>query len=438
MPGAVRGIVSIIVLLNLLGSSGIAWAEQRDEGKGVEHQLLIPCANPLQGSDAGLLAWHTATELLTFGVDKLAGASCLDGSRKGRFGHLVFTWYVNHATRYYSHEVAHQYHNKRKNQHFWVDMSDWSYLAPKFVFNQWQDYWDSETLRRHIDSNGKSPHIISWWILTVQAGLYQEKFNAVYTVRRCDREGVTTYGDGMRYWVNQVGDFIYNARSGSDTVTKISIGKYYYLDANDITMYLLYMRDLGIIISRDDWLAASGVALFASGQTWNAVRALYRYLADGTESVPNLSFRLSDRISISPPNFYLFATYRGLYLQSETFIGGIRRTGDGLHVVLGTGLDSFDLEQTGPVDWLRMGAQYDSFAFDLRFIRLEVSPFCYLDFNRSFRHRGQSLGAELRAPISGRFSMRARIEHNRADMIERVIKNKDEGLYVLAALGIAL
>jgi hypothetical protein len=116
----------------------------------------------------------------------------------------------------------------------------------------------------------------------------------------------------------------------------------------------------------------------------------------------------------------------------------LRREGDGLHVVLGTGLDSFGLEQTGPVDWLRLGTQYDSFFLDLRFTRLDVSPFCYLDFDRGLRHRGQSVGAELHAPISRRFSLRARIEHNRADMIERVIKNKDEGLYVLAALGIAL
>jgi hypothetical protein len=216
------------------------------------------------------------------------------------------------------------------------------------------------------------------------------------------------------------------------------MGGYIWYDDNDITGYVALMKELGIRISSDDWMVSSGLAFFASGQTWNAARALYQYFISGDGSVKNISFRVSDRFSISPPNFYLFATVRGLYLETECFIHSESSSGKAVRVDIGTGLDSFGLNQTGPVDWLRFGGEYYSFQIGIPYSSLRFSPFCYLNFDRELRHKGQSVGFDLQAHLWGRFSFYSRFEHNRNDMEEQLIKNKENGVNILTALEIKL
>lgn len=427
MSGVVR-LVAIGVVFMVLAGDCIAGEEESGEVSfDCEGTLLIPLANPLQGMDANVLAWHSATEFLGSGLDYAAERMKLGSSRKRRFGHMLLMWYISQATAYYSHEIAHQIHNHRDNQHFWVDMGDWDNLVPEFKFNRFEDVWDLEDLTKY-----------DWHVVKEESGLYQEKFNSWFIGRNSDLDGSTDICNAMSFLHMHRSDFWYNLFYGGREVKWLSYKGYLCVDDNDVTGYILDMRDMGITISREDWLVASALALFASGQTWNSSRSLYRYLMDGRESMDNLRFSLSDRLTITPPNFYLFSTYRGLYMDMEVFLQGLLHRGDGIHFTLGTGLDSFGLNQTGPVDWVRVGGKYypDGRAVDL--VGFECSPFCYLNFDRDLRHRGESVGLEVRTPVWKRMFVRAMVEYSREDMHKQVIKYREEGVFFLAALGIAL
>ncbi len=389
--------------------------------------LLIPLANPLQDMDANMLAWHSAAELLGEGLDFTSEKIDLHSSRKRRFGHILLMGYFNKASAYYSHEIGHQIHNYRDNQHFRVDMGDWTHLVPEFVFNPFEDVWDLRNLDRY-----------DWIVVMEESGLYQEKFNAHFTARNSDAIETTSPYNGMAFLELHSHDFLYNLYYGKDEVDWLSYKGYLCVNDNDITGYIIDMRDKGITISRDDWLIASALAFFASGHTWNSARSLYSYLMYGNESVDNLKFNISDRLAITPPNFYLFSTYRGLYLDTEIYLEGLLQDEDGIHLSLGTGLDSFGLNRTGPVDWVRVGGRYYPGGSAIDLIGLKCSPFCYFNFDRGFQHRGQAVGLEMRMPVWKRLFFRAVVEYSRNDMHEQVIKYREDGVFVLTALGIAL
>lgn len=428
-------VLSAVLLMNAAPLD--AEEEMYQEPDSINHRrLILPASNPLKGFDANLFAWHTANELLFMGGDWFERRFSLSDSEGGRFTYILMSSYFNWATSYYSHEVAHQFLN-REHFTFWVDITDWfPYFVPEFVFSEGgYGFWDREELERYLEGELKqyTPRLV----LVYVSGLYQQKFNAGFVAEKSSLKELTSLNNALGFTINGLSDFAYLLYGKDDPAVVIRQDGYYWDANNDINGYISTMKDIGILISSDDWLISSGFAFFASGQTWNSVRALYHCFTNGEKQVDNLTFQLGEDYKISPPNFYLFPTVRGLYLETECFVhsqAGSRT----YRLSMGTGLDSFGLNQTGPVDWLRFGGSYYSYRIGIPNFPLSVSPFCYIDFDRSMRHRGQSLGFELRTPSWKRLSLYARLEHNRNDMKEQLIKNKEEGIYILTALEINL
>jgi hypothetical protein len=402
--------------------------------------VAIPLANPLKGFDASTIAWNSATQIFDASTQSIATALNWDESLEGRFAYLALAGYFDYATGYYSHETAHFFHQKTDTRHFWLDLANWSPFVPSFIKTPWADCWDARELQEYVYSNNPDldAKVRKWLILMGESGLYQEKCNARLVARLSSRKGGTEISNAISFILNHMSDAAYNMSYGTEPIGVIRNGSYNLKHDNDISRYLITMEAMGIMISRDDWLISSVLAFAASGQTWNSARAGYRYMAHGQRSVDNLAWSISDRIALSPPNFYLFSTYRGLYLESEMCIGIPSPANKRVNMVLGTGLDSFGLQRTGAVDWLRVGGRYDSIDLDLRFITLSLSPYCYADLTRGLKHRGQSLGAEIFCPLGARFSLQGTIEYNKNDILEGVIKNKDEGMYFLVAAGLNL
>jgi hypothetical protein len=402
--------------------------------------VSIPFANPLKGFDASTLAWNGVTQVFDASTRFVATAGRLDGSVTGRLAYLAIASYFDYATDYYSHETAHFLHQKTDKRHFWLNLDDWSRLVPAFRLTKWTDCWDPREL--HAYALGLEPgldaRVRRWLVLMGESGLYQEKVNARYIALSSSLAGNTTISSAISFVINHTGDVTYNFLADDGPRTSTRTNGYNLFGENDISAYARVMGEMGFTISRNDWLASSLLAFAASGQTWNSTAAACRYLTHGTRSVGNLTWSISDRIALSPPNFYLFPTYRGLYLESETRVGVSSQSEKQFHVVLGTGLDAFGLNQVGAVDRVRVGGRYDAFDLDLQFATFSFSPYCYADLDRSFRHRGQSLGAEVACPVGARFSLRADIEYNRNDVVEGIIKNKDEGMYFLLAAGFNL
>jgi len=437
--GVLRIYLILVLSAVLLMNAAPLYAEEEvyQEPDSINHRrLILPVSNPLKGFDANLFAWHTATELLFMGGDWFDGRINLSNSKPGRFIYILLSAYLNNSTSYYSHEVAHQFLN-REHFTFRVDITDWfPHLVPEFVFSESGfDYWDVDDLGRCLE--GDELDCSSRIILTYEAGLYQEKFNARLAALNSSICGKSNVNNSLAFLVNRIFEVQYIMIARDDPVEVIKQDGYYGYVYNDINGYISTMEDIGISISSDDWLLSSGLAFFSSGQTWNSVRALYHYFMSGEKQMDNLTFQLGEDYLISLPNFYLFPTVRGLYLEAECFVQSEEGSGT-YRFGLGTGLDSFGLNQTGTVDWLRFGGAYYSYRIGIPSFPLTVSPFCYIDFDRSLRHRGQSIGFELRTPSWKRLSLYTRFEHNRNDMEEQLIKNKDEGVYILTALEINL
>ena len=401
--------------------------------------VSIPFANPLRGFDASTVAWNSATQVFDASTRFIATTAHLDSSMKGRLAYLAIATYFDYATSYYSHEMAHCFYSRTGTRHFWVDLTDWSLLVPAFKKTKWIDAWDARESHDYVYSQNPDldARVRRWLILMGESGLYQEKFNARFVAQSSSRAGSTTISSAISFIKNHWEDVTYNLFAGDEPMITRT-GGYVLIQDNDITRYVDVMRDMGIIISRNDWLASSILACAASGQTWNSAHAAYQYTAHSQRSVENLSWSISDRVALSPPNFYLFPTYRGLYLESETCIGMLSQGKTEFLFALGTGLDAFGLNQVGAVDRIRVGGRYDVIDLDVQFTTFSVSPYCYADLDRGLKHRGQSLGAEITCLVGTRFSLRGNIEYNRNDIVEGIIKNKDEGMYFLAAVGFNL
>lgn len=433
-----RAAVALALTVGVL----LAWEGKADPAGGLPEKrvVTIPIANPMKGFDAGTLAWNGATQILDASSRAIAGAADLDQNLAGRFANLGIAAYLAGAAFYYSHEIAHSYHQKAEIRHFWLDLTDWTPFFPKANLNSWRDVWDEQELERYVHGHDVAfdARIQRWIVLMEESGLYQDKCNARIAAQVSAKAGRTTVFNAVSFVMNHGDDTFYSLTYGKDPVRSVPSLGYTLINDNDITGYVSTMRELGTTISRDDWLAASILAFALSGGTWNSTRAGYAYLARGEKSVDNLSWGVSDHFGVSPPNFYLFPTYRGLYLESETCINLGSANRNRVHFVLGTGLDSFGLHQTGPVDWLRIGGRFDAVGLNARLFRLSISPYCYIDSSRDLSYRGRSIGAELSCPLWKRFSLYGKVEHNRNDIMEGIIKGKDEGIYALATVGFRL
>lgn len=431
--------IFIIISVALLNPSKIQAENPDSTSSNKNEKLILPFSNPVQGFDANLMAWQTTTKLLVNGGNWFGEKLELPNSKKGRLLHIAITAYLNNATSYYSHEIAHQLFN-RKNRAFKVNFTDWyPQLVPEFEFwDDISDVWNDYELEQLIYAEETNPAIIYKCIRINEAGLYQEAFNVKHSVLNSYLERKLTFSNAISSILNGLSTQQYLLFHRDDPIGELDKAQVTLYHYNDITGYVHNMKELGIYISADDWFLWSAAAFLASGQTWNSGRAILSYLVSGKKSVNNISISLNERFAVSPANFYLFPTIRGLYMETEFFVLSKNENEGMLRIGVGTGLDSFGFRRTGPTDWLRIGGKYHSFQVDIPYSSLEVSPFCYFNFDRDFRHKGQSIGFDVRTSLWRRFYLYTKFEHDTNDMEEQLIKNKDEGLNILGALEIEI
>lgn len=412
------------------GSSAATDTTKEASANAGTRNLLLPFDNPLKDHEANTMVWNSFYDLSTSGGDWLACRYNIINNIPGRVLHLLFIDYMALASKYYSHEIAHCFTNKHSHR-FWMDFSDWSFGVPKFVEYDFEDWWDIDGWN-YYQTHPDDRTILRWLLLGNEAGLYQNRFNTWVRTRDSATDGLTTLSDGVLVLSNQIVEAKYIIKYGDDPYLDPEYGFLVRENLNDVTAYFYYMDELGAQISKDTWLACSVTSVLASGQTWNSARAIYGYIIHGDERTENIEFALGERLRMAPPNFYLFPSVRGLYVESETFLRNLLRDGDGFFLSLGSGLDALGLKNTGPVDRLRFGGLYHSVHLPFS---TGLQPFLYLDFTNGFKQTGYSIGAVVETPTYNRFYLTTSIDFSRNDMIRQVIMNREEGFRFLAALG---
>ena len=415
------------------GACETALGEGREASRSL---LLVPFANPLRGYEANTLLWFSAAELGCAGIQKLGAERHLESSLAGRVVLLSLSGYLTNAASYYSHEIAHEFDVVRGTPHLWIDLSDWSHLVPRLVLNHWTDYYTDQEIMSIHDTGTAGLEVVRRQTRISAAGLIQNELDAQLVSRLSACDGRMMPQRAVSLIANHVYEFSYNLLNGHDQIDLWPQGRQVVIHDNDIVGYAGHMQELGIAFSRDDWLLSSALAFFASASTWNSVRAVARYLRGGDEGVPNISFKLPNGSSVSPPDFFLFPTIRGLFLQSELHVAGVFREDDGLRVDVGTGLDSFGANRTGYVDLIRVGGAYDALGISIASVRFDLVPFGYCDVTRALDYTGYCTGLTVNAPLGRRACLSARIESSEDDMLSQTILNKEEGMTILMVLGV--
>jgi len=165
------------------------------------------------------------------------------------------------------------------------------------------------------------------------------------------------------------------------------------------------------------------------------VNSFYRYLFHGERVVDPIRLRIGKDCLISPPNFYLFPSYKGLFVLSEVFLDLGKR---GYFISFGTGLDSFGLSGVGDVDRIVIGCSSHSVNIPVGFIELSLSPYLYLNFSKDMRHLGQSFGLVSDVWVGSNVSLFSRFGYSSNDMIEQIIKYKEEGYDIFCGIKLKL
>ena len=432
------GIIRVYIVAGLVGiaaaSAGPSQGRAREADGGPpvgrDNFLLVPMRDPLADYDANTMAWHSARDFLNVGIDAMFQGLGWRKSVVARTTQMAFSTYACMAMNYYSHEVAHGILN-RTSRHFRVDLSDWSRSWLVFIPTSVPDQWDPEELE-YYNRHPYDAHIYEWYTKSNESGFYQQTLNARFTARLSSLSGSTAFTDGVAFYINQWYQFEYIRKFGDDPTILVRTEYGLISHHNDVTAYLNYMSILGTEISKDTWLSAAGLCALLSGQMWNSVLSAYGFIVHGEEARGGIEFGRDDGVRVAPPNFYLFPTLFGLYVESETSIRGIGGSEGVAFLTLGTGLDSFGIEGAGDVDTVRFGAMYGALTTPLP---VELSPFVYLDFDGGMKQRGYSVGVTVETTPLWRVFLSAKFEYNRGDMIEQVVKSRDDGFYAIAGLG---
>jgi len=431
-------LITLLFTFALLNTINVS-AEEADSilsywaGRG---NVIIPLSSPLNDFESNGLAWWSALNLVNKGQGYVTEHLNLGKSSIGRSTNILIIFYFNNLISYYSHEIAHDFIFAEKGlARFRVDWSDWSNLAPAYIHADWLDFWEEEDLQRYMEGDEETTiRMTKKILLEIESGLYQQKFNAIRAVRNLELSRKIDPAASVSYLVTQFEDLLYILLRGREEISEFHDPRGYTLeDGNDITGYIQNMKDLNIRISLDKWLIASFASDLLSAHTINSIYAVTRYILYGDESVSPIKFKVGRRLIISPPNFYLFPSIRGLFLQSETFMDF---GNSACFLNLGTGLDAFGINATGKVDRIRIGGQYYSVKINSGPIRMTMSPYMYLNFSNRFEHLGQCLGVEVDMFRLGRLSLYAKYEYNKNDMIEQIIKYKNNGFYFISGLNI--
>jgi len=343
-------------------------------------ELAIPLKSPLIDSEANSYAWMSLGNIANKGITYLDERYRFGEKMYGRFLNLFVSYYFNYALRYYSHEIAHDYYlTIDGSPKFRVNWSDWSYFVPRYIQNVCSDsHTREEVIEKLLNMYGSRRGVYRAYILDSEVGLYQEKFNAMLVSHYIDLRRKVDIFEINSFLVNQLEDLIYILFYGNEDLEFYS--KEYLPVGNDITEYVYYMDDLfDINISVDSWLTVSAICNLLSAHTINSVNSLYRYLQSGNRFTDPVRFRLSEGCLISPPNFYLFPSYRGLFVLSEVFLDLGKR---GYFISIGTGLDSFGISNVGSVDRIRIGFSSYSINIPFGFIGLSLAPYLHFNFLR--------------------------------------------------------
>jgi hypothetical protein len=405
-----------------------------------QRELRLDFADPLRDFDSNTNVWHSACNLGGELTDFL-GRQGLHDNGAGRFLNTTLNLWWNWGMSYVSHEMAHDSVglNHGVSHPFNFDLSNWGkYLFPKFIqeldgfvtydplFLQGEDL---ELFKSTSRASGLIPITYDEKLIAHSAGMCQNELEAEVAWRRRLLNDNIFFDEGLTHLLPQIATTLYSVSSfaeDGDPANYIKrVGRHESTDvATPTGTYQTINYDI------EDFQAYAIFADILSFSTWESVYSVLDYIINGTVTRKPFRFDLGD-VDIFPPNFKMLPTTEGIYLDAEIPIGfGDKRM---LFANLGSGVDN--LGDSGRGNWIRFGAQYHSLRFGHHDgFSADISPFAYLNIDNDGRYLGHAVGFEGSINFGPNFSLLTELAHNDNDMIENIVKYREDGFRFRAGM----
>lgn len=381
----------------------LVFKKRKKERLMPKRNLIVDFANPISSFEANANASNSINQLFGKGNDLLGVKLGLDKYLLGRIGQTLFSTYTNMGTGYFSHEIAHHYKSLWNGHNVlsftWDDTAFFGIPAlEKNIYT-----WDLP-----IDDN----------IFQAVAGLNQNTFNSE-TQFRNDQEEIT-FDEGISFLINKLNKTRYI------TMGPITAPSDYF--CGDLDYYFKFLNEKNIEITKGNFLNQSWLADGLSAYTLDSLKAILVYLVKGERSVKPTKVSLGGT-ELGLPLFSHYLTPEGGFYNIISFVNPNGK--NPIEVNLGTDIDFMG---GGKVDHLRFGGQYNNLKLGKGKHALLLSPFAYINTNKSFDGKGFSAGTKLELPITKKTKLGVKAEYNKDDMIENIVKGKDKGLYFMSTL----
>jgi len=386
-----------------------------------KRKLTLDFVNPLKDFEARTYVWHTSNLLFGKGNDYLGIKLGFDKNVFGRLGLCALAAYSSGAIGYYLHEISHDQPFERRGIHKGIklDFSDWFKIYPRYVQKP-VDYSilsEEETFRSIVN------------------GLNQDEFNARINWEQGSLESDLNLCDSISYLLAKLDDFQYTLTVGfkekrpdETGLETLDLIRYYKLNDlwDDVNLYTGLLYNERIDLSKKEHFAQSFFADALTFRTWESFGSIWKYIFKNERTGKPLTLRLTEDIEITPPLCSLYRTLKGSFCDMSVFVNPNKD--NPIKLSLGTGLDFIG---DGEVDHLRVGGEY----YNLKLEKiLRASPFAYLNFNKSFDYKGISLGTKVYLQLTSAIELRGKIEYNKNDIIENIIKGEDKGVNFVLGL----
>ncbi|MBU4502910.1 MAG: hypothetical protein KKA79_10020 [Nanoarchaeota archaeon] len=362
--------------------------EEKDtESSMPEREIILNFENPITNVEANSNAWYSTNQIFGKFNDLLGEELELDDHPLGRIGLLALAFYRSKWIGLSSHEFAHIRVGQKFGEYPW----DFEMNSFFNIGNNWSkrfEYYptDEELMQERI------------------AGLNQDEHNA-YTLTKNNLDNLT-FDNAMVFLRSKFWDLKYNINSGEEK------------NVDDVEEYIRLLNKKEINLSKKEFLVHSLLADLASSP--DSIRTLWNYIINGDRTTERMKLDvLGVEFTMPLVNHYL--TPDGSYFNiTFTCLNGENP----IEINIGTDVDFLG---GGEVDHLRLGGQYNN----LKLIDKEqfptLSPFIYINTDKSFDYKGFSIGTEADLAIFDTLSLTGKFDYSKNDIMENTVKGKEEG-----------
>ncbi len=379
--------------------------------------ITLDFSNPLEKSDANSRFFCSMDQIFGRLSDRAGVLRGLDGQFGGRLALTALAMWTARGMSYYSHEAAHDriLREGGLNEDLSLDLGNWA--------NGWPEY---DLLAMTPPAFAAVLGDDAFFEMYV-AGLNQNEFNGVREWLRAGLRGEIDTHNGTSFLFEKLYDLGYTAGTGLKDRRPLTPPASFqdaadYITANglegDVDDYVICLMVNDVDLNKKEYLAQVLLADLLSWHTWESVRAIGRYLHTGERTARLATWRVSDRLEMTPPLISCYITPLGTFYD----VAAILNPSGSRPVTVSAGTD-VDFIGGGKVDRLRLGAQMHGMGHGW----FALSPFVYLNSSSADGHEGASIGVEGLFRFHPRMRLRVRLEHNEGDVIENTVKGKDEG-----------